>query len=148
MFSSKSGLVPEQVLKVRSKIGLGVSLFRDDKCNVWLYNRSASTIFVNSHTMKPPDSLTCSNIRLSAKAVIRVQPGHIIKAYDQQLAQSIKLVWNNMLNESNKCPQSQENFFDFDSFRFSFVKGFGANYKNQNILQCPCWLEVILTNAN
>lgn len=149
LFTTRRGKVPEQVCKTRAKIGLGVSLFRDDKSNVWLYNRSTAAIFVNSHTIKPPETLTPATIRSAAMTVVRVQPGHLIKAYDHHIAQRIKSIWNTIIHEqqtSSLLQSSTEMIFDFDSFRFSFVKGFGNNYVNRDIMQCPCWLEVILAN--
>ncbi|KAJ8947054.1 hypothetical protein NQ318_019947 [Aromia moschata] len=46
---------PESVRKTRCKIGLGVTLSREDN-RVWVYNRSDNPIFVSSLTLEGPDS--------------------------------------------------------------------------------------------
>ena len=51
--------------------------------------------------------------------VVKVLPGHSIKAYDYQLSQQIQHYRSSSLQTTRK---------DIDSFRFSFVKGFGVNY--------------------
>lgn len=109
-------------------VGMGVKLFLDpNKNDVWLYNRSTtSAIFVESSF-------------LSSNRPIKVLPGHLLKAFDCDLSRKIKNALN--LNHSS-CLYSSN--LVTSSFRFSFVKGFGLNYKRQEIMQCPCWIEVIL----
>nr|XP_046908858.1 mothers against decapentaplegic homolog 6-like [Dermatophagoides farinae] len=114
----------------RMRIGNGIALFHDSQQNVWIYNRSKTcSIFIES----PLYSKSSSKSKMMN--VVKVLPGHSIKAYDYQLSQQIQHYRSSSLQTTRK---------DIDSFRFSFVKGFGVNYKLNDITNCPCWMEVIL----
>ncbi|UXI18503.1 hypothetical protein NH340_JMT04446 [Sarcoptes scabiei] len=116
--------------KVIAKIGLGVTIFKDQSCNVYLYNRSHDCpVYVHSHTFN--DCLQEQMFK-----VIKVMPGHYLKAFDSKLSNWKRSKINEMKSRTTKI--------DFDSFRFSFFKGFGTDYHRSEIMQCPCWIEVML----
>lgn len=135
LFRSHGGPASAEVSKTRTKIGNGVSIFRDAENAVWLYNRSSSTIFVSSRIfLQTTFSSSGSSPSLS---IMKLPPGHLIKAYDLAIAQRLRPL-------QSGTHKSQHNHV----FSFSFVKGFGPNYSRQNIMQCPCWMEVILDLAS
>nr|XP_023657969.1 mothers against decapentaplegic homolog 7-like isoform X1 [Paramormyrops kingsleyae] len=116
------------VEKVRSKIGYGIQLTREQD-GVWVYNRSCYPIFIKSATLDNPDSRTL--------LVHKVFPGFSIKAFDYEKAGS--------LQRPNDHEFSQQPRTDF-TVQISFVKGWGQCYTRQFISSCPCWLEVIFSN--
>lgn len=124
----------DYVNKTIKNVGLGVKLFLDsNKNDVWLYNRSTTcTIFVESPFL--------STISHASKRPIKVLPGHLVKAFDYDLSRKIKKTRLKFIDSSSRFLSSSVT----SSFRFSFVKGFGLNYKRQEIMQCPCWIEAIL----
>ncbi|XP_048857198.1 mothers against decapentaplegic homolog 7-like [Brienomyrus brachyistius] len=116
------------VEKVRSKIGYGIQLTREQD-GVWVYNRSSYPIFIKSATLDNPDSRTL--------LVHKVFPGFSIKAFDYEKAGSLR--------RPNDHEFSQQPRTDF-TVQISFVKGWGQCYTRQFISSCPCWLEVIFSN--
>lgn len=116
----------DKVESVRLKIGAGVTL-STERDEVWLYNRSKHSVFVNSY------SLNLSIDHSSSWRVYKVNPGHCISIYSYSLMEH----W-----EPDPC--SCDGPTDPHSIHISFVKGWGRDYHRQNILNCACWLEVIL----
>lgn len=64
---------PDNVQKVRQKIGLGITISRESD-GVWLYNRSSALIFVHSPTLH--------EIEFRTLLVYRVPPGHCLRVFD------------------------------------------------------------------
>nr|XP_027199715.1 mothers against decapentaplegic homolog 6-like isoform X1 [Dermatophagoides pteronyssinus] len=122
--------------QIRMKIGTNVILFLDQQQNVWLYNRSKlSSIFIESPLYcKSSSSSSSTKTTSTIKNVVKILPGHFFKAYDYQLSHHYR-------SSSSSSFSTRK---DDDSFRFSFVKGFGDKYKLNDITDCPCWMEVIL----
>ncbi|XP_055373888.1 uncharacterized protein LOC129607158 [Condylostylus longicornis] len=119
---------PQQVLKVRQKIGLGVTLSQESD-GVWLYNRSSSPVFVHSPTLNPSDYFF---------HVTKVPPDYCLKAYDNFKAKTQNIKWPSQIAGAQTGP------IDRFSMRISFAKGWGPNYTRQDVTACPCWLEVLL----
>ncbi|CAG9835887.1 unnamed protein product [Diabrotica balteata] len=113
------------VEKARCKIGLGVTLSREDEC-VWVYNRSDNPIFVNSLTLEDSDYLSPT----------KVPAEHCLCVYDPVKAAQQNFGWN--FTRPHIGP------IDTNSITISFVKGWGPNYCRQEIASCPCWLEILL----
>lgn len=139
--SSGQNGTSDSILKVRQKIGAGIILLRDDDNNVWLYNCSTASVFVNSPSLEPPKfPRQAKDICAALNAVTKVMPGDLIKVFDIQIVLKIKSLWQSeVISKSNP-------FATFHSFRVSFVKGFGEKYARSDLTQCPCWLEVMLTD--
>lgn len=145
LYHRHAPLTPD-ICKIRHKIGLGLSLFRDSSNCVWVYNRSSCDIFVCSPTLNPELFQRPNSTDLAVKLL----PGHIVKAYDYQVVDTLK----SYLQSSRHTPMQGHwltklgHLLNSNSFTISFVKGFGSSYTRQEIMQCPCWLEVILDFAN
>ncbi|KAL4623099.1 hypothetical protein GN956_G19029 [Arapaima gigas] len=116
------------VEKVRSKIGYGIQLTREQD-GVWVYNRSCYPIFIKSATLDNPDSRTL--------LVHKVFPGFSVKAFDYEKAGSLQRP-----NDHEFSQQPRTGF----TVQISFVKGWGQCYTRQFISSCPCWLEVIFNS--
>ncbi|KAJ8976947.1 hypothetical protein NQ317_010144, partial [Molorchus minor] len=116
---------PESVRKTRCKIGLGVTLSREDSC-VWVYNRSEYPVFVSSLTLEGTDS----------PSPTRVPGEHCLCVYDPAKAAQQNFGWN--FTHPHFGP------IDTNSIRISFVKGWGQKYSRREITSCPCWLEILL----
>ena len=145
--NSPQEIVTEDILRVRKHIGLGVTLFCDQNNCVWLYNRSTMDIFVRPLTR---DSLnaqlaSCSNL------IYKLYSGQMIKAYDyKEVCQFKSDLHSNQTSLKNNTDKliKLNLLLESGSILFSFVKGFGPNYSRKEVMQCPCWLEVILDFAN
>ncbi|XP_034484642.1 mothers against decapentaplegic homolog 6 [Drosophila innubila] len=111
----------DAVQNTRQKVGLGVTLSLE--CgDVWIYNRSNVPIFVDSPTLAERLDRVC-----------KVMPGYCLKAFETHRAQWLA------------CKQSQHNQLgpiDRFSMKISFAKGWGNTYRRQDVMGCPCWLEV------
>lgn len=116
----------EVVRRTRDKIGFGLTLSHEDD-GVWCYNRSEHAIFVNSPTLRAPNSRTL--------VVYKVLPGYSIKIYDYDKSRYYQAIQD---------PEELDGPFDPNSVRISFAKGWGPKYSRQVITSCPCWLEVLL----
>ena len=117
----------DSVKRTRDKIGFGVTLFREDD-TVWVYNRSAFPVFVNSPTLDMPNTRTLT--------VHKVPSGYSIKMFDYSKASVI---------QENQDFQFMDGPYDLNAVRISFAKGWGPYYSRQFITSCPCWLEILLT---
>lgn len=127
------------VTKTRSKVGLGITLSREDN-RIWLYNRSDYPIFVNSLALD--ECNPHSNPILSNAYPIRVHSGYCMCIYDtsatinQQMNNNCSTLTSGALRHGP---------YDPHSVRVSFVKGWGAHkYSRRDITACPCWLEILL----
>jgi len=118
---------PQAVLRTRAKIGLGVTLSREED-GVWAYNRSDAPIFVNSPALDDPDSRTL--------LVYRVPPGHCLNVFRSDTPDTHWGRWG--------AARAVEGRVDPHAVRISFVKGWGPKYSRQQLTACPCWLEVLL----
>ncbi|XP_016985013.1 mothers against decapentaplegic homolog 6 [Drosophila rhopaloa] len=111
----------EVVQTTRQKVGLGVTLSLESG-DVWIYNRGNTPVFVDSPTLAENLDRVC-----------KVMPGVCLKAFETSRAQLLSM-------------KQQEHHHmgpvDYFSIKISFVKGWGPAYKRQNIMGCPCWLEV------
>ncbi|KAI8421294.1 hypothetical protein MSG28_008330 [Choristoneura fumiferana] len=116
----------EQVRKIRSKIGLGVTLSLESD-GVWLYNRSQEPVFVSSPALDAA----------AAKALLvwRVAPGHCLCIFDPSTPPPA-------ISLPHVGP------VDPRSVRISFAKGWGPKYSRRDVTACPCWLEVLLAPAS
>ncbi|XP_039968749.1 mothers against decapentaplegic homolog 6 isoform X2 [Bactrocera tryoni] len=115
----------EDVECTRQKIGFGLILSQEPD-GIWLYNRSMAPVFILSPTLN--ESLSC---------VYKVTPGDCLKAFDINRAQSLIC--------SSQFPGAELGPVNTRSICISFVKGWGKHYKRQNIMKCPCWLEIFFT---
>ncbi|XP_030369593.1 mothers against decapentaplegic homolog 6 [Scaptodrosophila lebanonensis] len=109
------------VQHTQQKIGLGITLNLEYD-DVWIYNRGNGAIFVDSPTLRE-----CSD------RVWKVMPGRCLKAFDTHRAQMLS------------CKQpTVKSLGPIDRFniKISFAKGWGNSYRRQDIMGCPCWLEV------
>ncbi|KAH8359111.1 hypothetical protein KR093_004306 [Drosophila rubida] len=117
----------DAVQNTRLKVGLGVTLSQESGGDVWIYNRSNVPIFVDSPTLAE-----------SLDRVCKVMPGYCLKAFETHRAQWLA------------CKESQHNQqlgpIDRFSMKISFAKGWGNTYKRQDVMGCPCWLEVHFTH--
>lgn len=112
----------EDVRSTRKKIGAGVILSHEEN-SVWVYNRGQQSVFVHSPTLELPESRT-----------FRIESGHCVQAYDF-LHRSLQL---------HALAPRQDGPVDKFSIKLSFVKGWGHGYSRTSILDCPCWLEILL----
>lgn len=112
--------------KIRSKIGLGVTLSLESD-GVWLYNRSQEPVFVSSPALDAA----------AAKALLvwRVAPGHCLCIFDPSTPPPA-------ISLPHVGP------VDPRSVRISFAKGWGPKYSRRDVTACPCWLEVLLAPAS
>lgn len=117
----------DKVRSVRSKIGAGVTLSREED-KVWLYNQSDSPVFTSSF------SLNINNVNGDSWRVFKVNPGHAIVVYDYNIMEH----WNSDMYKFSEGP------VDPHSIHVSFVKGWGRDYHRQSVLYCDCWLEILL----
>ncbi|XP_022219446.1 mothers against decapentaplegic homolog 6 isoform X2 [Drosophila obscura] len=111
----------EAVQNTRQKVGLGVTLSLESG-DVWIYNRGNVPIFVDSPTLAEHLDRVC-----------KVMPGYCLKAFETTRAQLL------ITKRSQNHPLGPIDRF---SMKISFVKGWGHTYKRQDIMGCPCWLEV------
>ncbi|XP_017873294.1 PREDICTED: mothers against decapentaplegic homolog 6 [Drosophila arizonae] len=111
----------DAVQKTRLKIGLGVTLSLE--CgDVWIYNRSNVPIFVDSPTLAERLDRVC-----------KLMPGYCLKAFETHRAQWLA---------EKQMEQTHLGPIDRFSMKISFAKGWGNMYRRQDIMCCPCWLEV------
>ncbi|EDW33825.1 GL21924 [Drosophila persimilis] len=111
----------DAVQNTRQKVGLGVTLSLESG-DVWIYNRGNVPIFVDSPTLAEHLDRVC-----------KVMPGYCLKAFETNRAQLL------ITKRSHNHPLGPIDRF---SMKISFVKGWGHTYKRQDIMGCPCWLEV------
>lgn len=123
--ADKSTPSREDVECTRQKIGFGLLLSHESD-GIWLYNRSMAPVFILSPTLN--ESLSC---------VYKVTPGDCLKAFDINRAQSLIC--------SSQFPGAEVGPINTRSVCISFVKGWGKHYTRQNIMKCPCWLEISFT---
>ncbi|KAH8330423.1 hypothetical protein KR067_002265 [Drosophila pandora] len=107
----------EEVQKTRQKVGLGVTLSLE-LGDVWIYNRGHVPIFVGSPTLE---------------RVSKVLPGCCLKAFETHRAQMLSM---------RQQGHHQMGPIDWFSLKISFAKGWGQFYRRQDIMRCPCWLDV------
>ncbi|XP_013790112.1 mothers against decapentaplegic homolog 6-like [Limulus polyphemus] len=115
------------VLRTRQKIGLGLTLTREED-GVWVYNRSDFSLFVNSPTLDLPHTRPLT--------VHKVLPGCSIKIFDYEKSRYYQRFENVELSDGP---------FNHNAVRISFAKGWGPKYTRQCITSCPSWLEVIIS---
>ncbi|KAH8246908.1 hypothetical protein KR032_003071 [Drosophila birchii] len=113
--------VSSEVVNTRKKVGLGVTLSLE--CgDVWIYNRGNSAVFVDSPTLAERLDRVC-----------KVMPGCCLKAFETNRAQ-----WLSMRQPGHHHMGP----IDWFSLKISFAKGWGHSYTRQDIMGCPCWVEV------
>ena len=117
----------DSVEKKRRMFGQGFSLWRDET-DVYLYNRSEHSVYVQSPTLSHPTG---------ARQVHKVCPGQVVKVFSNDQANLLLLYLRQ--HGGIRFP------FDVFAFRVSLVSGWGAGHSRQNIMQCPCWLEFFLS---
>jgi len=116
---SSAGQAAERTL---AKVGRGVTLSLERSSNsAWLYNRSEFAVFVLSPT---------------THVVIKVRPAQSACVYQ----------WSRLWLQND---EDRKTDFELTSQQpqcilVSFVKGWSGRYKRQNILSCPCWLQLLL----
>lgn len=116
----------------RRRIGKGVKLTYVDG-EVYVECLCEASIFVASPMMFLGDSGDGTS-----EGVMKVVEGSSVKVFSTP--QFSKLL-------SDAVPKGFEAVYkltNYCTFRISFVKGWGKNYKRQTILSTPCWVEVQL----
>ncbi|KAH8347472.1 hypothetical protein KR059_011413 [Drosophila kikkawai] len=113
--------VSSEVVNTRKKVGLGVTLSLESG-DVWIYNRGNSAVFVDSPTLAERLDRVC-----------KVMPGCCLKAFETNRAQ-----WLSMRQPGHHHMGP----IDWFSLKISFAKGWGHSYTRQDIMGCPCWVEV------
>ncbi|XP_016960389.1 mothers against decapentaplegic homolog 6 [Drosophila biarmipes] len=111
----------EAVQTTRQKVGLGVTLSLENG-DVWIYNRGNTPVFVDSPTLAENMDRVC-----------KVMPGYCLKAFETFRAQLLSM---------EQQGHHRMGPVDYFSIKISFAKGWGPAYKRQDIMGCPCWLEV------
>ncbi|XP_017054199.1 mothers against decapentaplegic homolog 6 [Drosophila ficusphila] len=111
----------ELVQITRQKVGLGVTLSLESG-DVWIYNRGNLPVFVDSPTLAENLDRVC-----------KVMPGDCLKAFETNRAKQLSI---------EREGHHHMGPVDYFSIKISFVKGWGPDYKRQDIMGCPCWLEV------
>ncbi|XP_065170055.1 mothers against decapentaplegic homolog 6 [Atheta coriaria] len=122
---------PDSVSRTRCKIGLGVTLSREED-GIWVYNRSEHPVFVNSLTLEDP----CVSSSTSATPT-KVPAEHCICVFDPTKAALANYGWD-------FARRRRDGPVDTNSVQISFAKGWGARYSRQDVMSCPCWIEVLL----
>lgn len=105
--------------------GIQVSLEAGD---IWIYNKSQAPVFLNGELVQ----------RLHNTDIPRVDKllsGYGLKVFDCNANVSSR---QSLDKTARYCAQQH-------CLRVSFVKGFGRGYKRQNIMSCPCWIEIFFT---
>lgn len=115
-----------RVRKARDKIGLGLVLSRETD-GIWVYNRSCHPIFVN-HLAVVTASRRTSKIQ-------KLHPGCSLRIFDYSWHELLKRTRDAATGEGPSNPYCAQ---------ISFVKGWGPNYSRQTVIQCPCWIEILL----
>ena len=98
----------------------------------WLYNRTTVPLFVCSPTFDAPNSPHIN--------VVKVPPGFSVAFFDYEKSRRDQLARES--NARHGVP------FDPFSVHVSFYKGFGSNYKRSEVLQCPCWLRILMAEED
>ncbi|KAH8314266.1 hypothetical protein KR074_008910 [Drosophila pseudoananassae] len=149
----------EEVQKTRQKIGLGtlaisyIFSLKNSKRkthflgvtlslelgDVWVYNRGHVPIFVGSPTLE---------------RVSKVLPGCCLKAFETHRLERLIIVilfklkyFNFEIFRAQMLSMRQQGHhqmgpIDWFSLKISFAKGWGQFYRRQDIMCCPCWLDV------
>lgn len=112
------------VSRARRRIGAGVVLVRRGP-QVWLHNRSSAPVFVSPQ---------CGTAEHSAR---RLPPDHALALFDLEL-------WRRRRQQRAPHPTTAPpGPIDPRVVHVSFGKGWGPNYKRQDITLCPCRLEIL-----
>ena len=102
----------------------------------WLYNRTAVPLFVCSPTFDVPNSPHIN--------VVKVPPGYSVAFFDYEKSRRDELLRDSTRRENS--------LFDPFSVHVSFYKGFGTSegvrYKWSEVLQCPCWLRILMAEED
>lgn len=120
------------VVKCRSRIGMGISACRYQNGEVWIHNRSQHPIFVSQHA-PPSNSFERSFVAQKHNwrtRIRKMEPGYCLKLADRETLK---------YQTSSGRPLGP-----FCTAQISFVKGWGPKYTRQSVMQCPCWLEILL----
>jgi len=115
-----------RVRKARDKIGLGLVLSRETD-GIWVYNRSCHPIFVN-HLAVVTASRRTSKIQ-------KLHPGCSLRIFDYS--------WHELLKRTREAGPGEGPSNPYCA-QISFIKGWGPNYSRQTVIQCPCWIEILL----
>ncbi|KAH8383462.1 hypothetical protein KR009_008858 [Drosophila setifemur] len=111
----------EDVQRTRQKVGLGVTLSLE-RGDVWIYNRTNVPVFVGSPTLTDHLDRPC-----------KVWPGYCLKAFETNRAQMLSM---------SQGGANHMGPIDWFSIKISFAKGWGHFYHRQDIMGCPCWVDV------
>lgn len=120
----------EQIERTRQHIGKGVSLFMVGGV-VGLQCLSDVSIFVQSplsNSIYHWDTETVCKVPKDAEMVVFNN-----QVFADKLVSSVKQGYEAVYHLTQFC-----------TFRISFVKGWGGNYRRQTITSTPCWIEVQL----
>lgn len=130
--------VPEGTKKVRSQIGYGLQLAREED-GIWIYNRSNHALFANGPTLTYSNENSPGGKTRHKILVHKVPPGYSLKVYD----------YNKLAPDVCRAVDSAGvRCYHPESIRISFKKGWGVTTSSQYcrplVTSCPCWIEVHL----
>ncbi|PAA56519.1 hypothetical protein BOX15_Mlig032059g1 [Macrostomum lignano] len=112
-----------------------------DATELMIFNQSDHAVFVHSPTLQPLSLSSAAASSAGPYQAVKLPPGYCLKAFDSSAAGL--LCRARRLGQLNQlCSPAAADPF---TVRLSFVKGFGAAYQRQDIIYCPCWLEVMLS---
>ena len=121
----------------------GILLSKDESSGTaWLYNRTTVPLFVCSPTFDNAPSGDSPSPHIS---VVKVPPGYSVAFFDYEKSRR-------MARRMAGSRHSSEGPFDPFSVHVSFYKGFGTSegvrYKRSEVLQCPCWLRILMAEED
>jgi len=124
------------VLRTRTKIGVGLVLSRESN-GVWVYNRSRHPVFVNC--LAPPTA-SLSDATAPRQTLVanihKLPPGYSLQIFDYS--------WCEALSRASRPEALGQGPSNPYCAQVSFAKGWGARYKRQTVMLCPCWIEILL----
>ena len=111
----------------------GILLSREGSA-VWLFNQSPVDVFVSSPTLHTEADVIA---RVEKPNVVKIESGRAVEIFDFEWAQRIEESYSN-------DARRRAGPHDIFAAHVSFYKGWGKNYKRQDVYDCPCWIQLKL----